>query len=70
MNIILDNEGVGGVYAKSGGDLVRINAKATVLATGGFGKNPEMCAERLRIPSERVVFLGFDGQDATVSIWR
>lgn len=63
VNIILDNEGVGGVYAKSGGDLVRINAKATVLATGGFGKNPEMCAERLRIPSERVVFLGFDGQD-------
>lgn len=41
VNIILDNEGVGGVYAKSGGDLVRINAKATVLATGGFGKNPE-----------------------------
>ena len=63
VNIILDDEGVGGVYAKSGDDLVRINAKATVLATGGFGKNPEMCAERLRVPSERVVFLGFDGQD-------
>lgn len=63
VNIILNDEGVGGVYAKCGDDLVRINAKATVLATGGFGKNPEMCAERLRVPSERVVFLGFDGQD-------
>ena len=63
VNIIVNNGAVTGVYAKSGDDIIRINAKATILATGGFGKNPEMCAERLRVPSERVMFLGFDGQD-------
>lgn len=63
VNIIVENGEVAGVYAKSGDDVVRINAKATVLATGGYGKNPDMCAERLRVPSERVVFLGFEGQD-------
>lgn len=64
VNLVLDNGKVGGVYAKSpDGSLVRINAKAVVLATGGFGRNPEMCAERLRVPAERVAFLGFDGQE-------
>lgn len=63
VNIIVENDEVVGVYAQTSDGIIRINAKATVLATGGFGKNPEMCAERLRVPSERVVFLGFDGQD-------
>ena len=63
VNVIVEDGVVKGVYAQSGDDIIRINAKATILATGGFGKNPEMCAERLRVPSERVVFLGFDGQD-------
>ncbi len=63
VNIIIENDAVTGVYAKTADGIVRINAKATVLATGGFGKNPEMCAERLRVPADRVAFLGFDGQD-------
>lgn len=63
VNIIVEKGKVVGVYAKSSEGIIRVNAQATVLATGGFGKNPEMCAERLRIPSERVAFLGFDGQD-------
>lgn len=64
VNLALDDGAVAGVYAKStDGSIVRINAKAVILATGGFGKNPEMCAERLRVPSERVTFLGFDGQE-------
>lgn len=64
VNIALEEGSVAGVYAKDkDGALVRINAKAVVLATGGFGKNPEMCAERLRVPSDRVAFLGFDGQE-------
>lgn len=64
VNIVLEDGKVGGVYAQSpDGAITRINAKAVVLATGGFGRNPEMCAERLRVPAERVVFLGFDGQE-------
>lgn len=55
---------VAGVYAQAkDGSITKINAKAVVLATGGFGKNPAMCAERLRVPSDQVNFLGFDGQD-------
>lgn len=63
VNIITEGGKVVGVYAKDERGIIRINAKAVVLATGGFGKNPEMCAERLRVPAERVTFLGFDGQD-------
>lgn len=64
VNLIVENGKVVGVYAQDkGGDITRINAKAVILATGGFGRNDEMLAERLRVPSERVVFLGFDGQD-------
>lgn len=46
--LIIDEEGnVTGVYAlNKAGEYLQINAKAVLLATGGFQGNPEMMAER------------------------
>lgn len=64
VNLAYDNGVVAGVYAQpKGGDIIRVNAKKVILATGGYGSNAEMCAERLRVPSEHVVFLNFEGCD-------
>ncbi len=60
--LITDKNGrVTGVIAKnSDGDEVRINAKAVVIATGGFGSNKEMLKEYTRFPDVEV--LGIDGK--------
>ncbi len=64
VNLVIEDGKVAGVYAQSSdGAITRINAKAVVLATGGFGSNEAMKQERMRVPSDRVKFLGFDGQD-------
>ncbi len=46
--LIIDENGkVTGIYAlNKSGDYIQINAKAVLLATGGFQGNPEMMAER------------------------
>lgn len=64
VNLAYDNGVVAGVYAQpKGDDIIRVNAKKVILATGGYGSNMEMCKERLRVPAERVVFLNFEGCD-------
>ena len=65
VNIVLDDAGkVGGVYAQDAdGNITQINAKAVILACGGYGHNEEMKRDRMRVPADRVVFLGIPGQD-------
>ena len=58
-----DSRGVRGVYAKTADGIILIEAKAVILATGGFGTNPEMCKVLCDAPAERIRFLGIDGQD-------
>ncbi|QFQ73805.1 FAD-dependent oxidoreductase [Liquorilactobacillus mali] len=41
-SIIFEDSKVKGVYAKTAEGMVKINAKATLLATGGVGHNPEL----------------------------
>lgn len=43
--LIVDGDAVVGVYAESPEGIVRIDAGAVVIATGGFADNPEMLAE-------------------------
>lgn len=64
INISCTNGAVDGVYAQEpDGSIVLIKCKAAIMATGGFGSNTEMGKEWLRVPANRIVFLGFDGQD-------
>lgn len=63
VNIIKEDGKVTGVYAQSEEGIIRINAGAVIIATGGFAMNDEMKAERMRVPSERVHFLGMPGRD-------
>lgn len=64
VGLVMEGEKVAGVYAKSpDGSITQINAKAVVIGTGGWGRNPAMVADRLPVPPDRVVFCGMDGQD-------
>ena len=40
--LIMDNGSVAGVYAEGPDGVVQVNAKAVILASGGFGENKEM----------------------------
>ncbi len=50
--LIMKDGKVAGVLATDAktGDKLRINAKAVIIATGGFGDNPEMMKEYMRFP--------------------
>lgn len=60
--LIQDANGrVTGIMAENAdGDVIRINAKAVVIATGGFGSNKEMLKQYTRFPDVEV--LGIDGK--------
>lgn len=63
VNIIVEDGKVKGVYAKEEGGIVRINAKAVIMATGGFAGNLDMANEWLRVPASHIKFLSFPGQE-------
>lgn len=64
INISCSGGAVDGVYAQEpDGSIILIKSKAVVMATGGFASNVEMGKEWLRVPANRIQFLGFDGQD-------
>lgn len=64
VGLVVDDAKVTGVYTRdAAGTVTRIDAKAVILATGGFGTNPEMCEKYLRLPADRIEFLGMPGQD-------
>ena len=69
VNVIVEDGVVKGVYAQSGDDIIRINAKATVLATGGFGKNPESVPNVFASPVSVLYFWDSMARMATVSTW-
>lgn len=60
--LIKDSKGrVSGIMAENAdGDTIRINAKAVVIATGGFGSNKAMLEQYTRFPEVEV--LGIDGK--------
>lgn len=63
VNIIVEDGAVKGVYAQEKNGIVRINAKAVIMATGGFAGNVDMGREWLRVPADHIKFLSFEGQD-------
>lgn len=63
VNIVEENGAIKGVYAQEADGIVRINAQAVIMATGGFASNVDMAKEWLRVPAERIKFLSFEGQD-------
>lgn len=63
VNIVVENGAVKGIYAQEADGIVRINAQAVIMATGGFASNVEMAREWLRVPAERIKFMSFEGQD-------
>ena len=63
--LILQDGEVGGVYAKNGsGDWIEIDAKAVILATGGFGANYELCS-KIGYPADRLLSVGSPNDDGS-----
>lgn len=64
VNLIIEDGKTAGVYAQaSDGTLIRANAKAVVLASGGFCSNDEMVERYLNIAPGAVKFYGMEGRD-------
>lgn len=61
--VVDDNGAVTGVYAQIEGEEVQINAKAVILASGGWATNPEMFEDYTGIPFDQVVVWGMPGRD-------
>jgi len=63
--LIMENGKCVGVEAENtDGQKVIVNAKATIIATGGFGSNPEMITEYTICPDgEEICFAGLPGHD-------
>ena len=61
--LVVENGAVVGVYAEAEGGEVQINAKAVVLATGGFANNAEMFEQFTGRPYDKVHVWGLDGRD-------
>jgi fumarate reductase flavoprotein subunit len=53
--LIVEGDKVVGIYAEGPDGLIRVNAKAVILATGGFTGNPEMFTEMGRDHSQMMV---------------
>lgn len=63
--LILQDGEVGGVYAKNGsGGWIEIDAKAVILATGGFGANYELCS-KIGYPADRLLSVGSPNDDGS-----
>jgi len=53
--LVVENGACAGVIARQNGSSVRINAKAVVIADGGFAANPQMVAQYITPRAERVL---------------
>lgn len=62
-SLIMDGGKVSGVMAQGQSGPVRINAKAVILATGGFADNIEMVEQYVDLGCDGVYFLGIPGRD-------
>lgn len=63
VDLVMDGSTVAGVYAENeGGDIIQINAKAVILATGGYAGNADMMKERGR-SLDHTVMIGQPGHD-------
>jgi fumarate reductase flavoprotein subunit len=65
--VLSDEYAVTGIqYEASNGDVVQINAKAIVMATGGMGNNPELLSQYMEPDADKVPAVGLgqngDGQ--------
>lgn len=62
--LVVEDGIVKGVYATAeDGTVTKINARAVILATGGFCSNGEMFERYMNFPYERILFYGLDGRD-------
>ncbi len=61
--LVVENGAVCGVYAQSGKDEIQINAKAVILATGGWANNAEMFERLTEKSYDRVRVWGMEGRD-------
>ena len=69
--LILDESGaVTGIYAESGNDVIQFNAKAVILATGGYADSPEILQSRGYDPDKCVAFAapGHEGDGINMAI--
>jgi fumarate reductase flavoprotein subunit len=64
QELVMQDGKVAGVLAvDSRGKVIKIEAPAVLLATGGWGSNAEMLRELGRVNPDRVTASGFDGRD-------
>lgn len=63
-DLVVENGKVTGAYATAAdGTVTKLNAKAVILATGGFCSNKEMFERYMNFPYDRILFYGLDGRD-------
>lgn len=63
-HLVIEDEKVTGAFAKDkDGKVIKVNAKAVILATGGFCNNAEYYEKFMNRPYNDVVFYGFEGRD-------
>lgn len=60
-NLLMDGESVVGVQAESGKDIINVNAKAVILATGSAGSNNELFDDYTTRTSEKYMWCGAPG---------
>jgi fumarate reductase flavoprotein subunit len=64
QELVIENEKVVGVLAvDSSGKVIRIEAPAVLLSTGGWGSNQEMLKEVGEVDPEKITAAGYDGRD-------
>ena len=61
--LVVENGVVSGVYAKQGDGEVQVNAKAVVLATGGYASNADLFEKFTGRPYDGVRVWGMEGRD-------
>ena len=62
--LILHDGNVCGVYAQNKSEWIQVNAKAVILATGGFGANYELCSN-IGYPADRLLSVGSPHDDGS-----
>lgn len=60
---IEDGKVTGAFATGADGAVIKVNAKAVILGTGGFCNNPEYYEKYMNRPYDDVVFYGFEGRD-------
>lgn len=62
--IVGDDGAVIGAYATQNDSTIKINAKAVIIATGGYMENPDYM-KRIGYDQENLVYMGFEGHDGS-----